>query len=77
MVTWRLLDGHDCELAVMPASWTPGDGHAIAWGLYAREASELTEAVLVDHTGRRRLLHADLTTLPFSRPDELGLHRPG
>lgn len=77
-MTWRLLDTHDHELAVMPANWTPGDAHAIGWGLYAREAAGLTEAFLVDDaTGRRRLLHTDLTTLPFARPDELGLHRSG
>ena len=73
-VPWRLIDLNGRRVAEMPDDRTPGDSHAIAWALYARDAAGLSEAILVGDDGRRRVMHAELTTSPFRWPDQLGLY---
>jgi hypothetical protein len=74
MTAWKLIDLGGRERARMPSTWMPGDAHAIGWGLYVRKALGLTDAILVDDSGRRRVLHAGLDSTLFPRPDDLGLH---
>ncbi len=74
---WRLCDTEGREVAAMPDDWARGDGigHAIIWGLNARDAMHLAEAVLVnDALQSRRVLGTNLPPQRYPDPGQLGLH---
>ncbi len=63
----------------MPENWSRGrsTSHAVIWGVWARDAAGLTEAVLVNQAKEsRRLITAETELDPDpNRPDtDLGLH---
>ena len=68
---WRLDDAQGREIAVMPEDWgQDGLGHAVIWGLRARDAAHLTEAVLVNEAraSRRKRRGSHLPPEPY--PDQ-------